>query len=365
MTICYVSRQFKFNEMRWCGMTKSTMTKSGLILCGALLLVTMQAFGADANSQRSSAGDAPTGAAQVPPTPAGIEVDSEKLVNAANEAAASAAAQQEARMAELTKMKQGVFEGIMANMMPLTNDQIRTYMQRLESVQEASIPPSYGQPKGEIKVQTISLDPGAQPPQINLVPGYITTVTFVDASGQPWPIADVGVAGNFEVRPTSTGSHILRVIPLVQKGVGNFSVMLRDLPTPIIFRLWSGGPNLHWRFDARVPKYGPNAKMPLIDRSRRLTAGDEMTMMFLDNNPPPGSKRLKIAGLDGRSMAWMLDGKVYVRTPLTMLSPSWDASVASTDGMTVYQVGDAPVLLLSDAGMMVRARLSRDADDDK
>jgi intracellular multiplication protein IcmK len=303
-------------------------------------------------------------AVAVPPSPAGIEVDSEKLVNAANDAAVKAASAQETRAAEMERMKQGVFEGVMASMMPLSNDQIRTYMQRLESVQEATIAPSYGQPKGEIKIQTVSIDPGAQPPQINLVPGYITTVTFVDASGQPWPIADIGIAGNFEVKPTDKGSHVVRIVPLVQKGVGNLSVMLKDFPIPVIFRLWSGGPNLHWRYDARIPKYGPNAKLPLIDK-RRLSAGDEAIMMFLDNAPPQGAKRLKVAGIDGRTMAWMADGKVYVRTPLTMLSPTWEASVASADGMTVYQVGDAPVLLLSDAGMMVRARLSRGVDDDK
>lgn len=299
---------------------------------------------------------------EAPPSPNQVQSDPGILMDAAALAAAEASAE-EARTAEMARMRQGVFEGVMTSMMPLTNDQIRTYMQRLESVQEASVPPSYGQPKGEIKVQTVSLDPGAQPPQISMVPGYITTVTFVDASGQPWPIADVGVAGNFEVKPTAQGSHILRIIPLVQKGVGNLSVMLKELSTPVVFRLWSGGPNLHWRYDARVPKYGPNARMPLIDK-RRLSAGDESIMMFLDNVPPAGAKRLKVSGLDSRTMAWMLDSRVYVRTPLSMLSPSWEASVASADGMTVYQVGDAPVILMSDAGNIVRARLVRGDDND-
>lgn len=307
----------------------------------------------------ASTGSAPN---PTPPSPDQVQTDPGILMDAAALAAAEASAE-EARTAEMARMRQGVFEGVMTSMMPLTNDQIRTYMQRLESVQEASVPPSYGQPKGEIKVQTVSLDPGAQPPQISMVPGYITTVTFVDASGQPWPIADVGVAGNFEVKPTTTGSHILRIIPLVQKGVGNLSVMLKELSTPVVFRLWSGGPNLHWRYDARVPKYGPNARMPLIDK-RRLSAGDEMIMMFLDNVPPPGARRLKVSGLDSRTMAWMIDSRVYVRTPLSMLSPSWDASVASADGTTVYQVGDAPVLLMSDAGNIVRARLARGDDND-
>jgi len=328
-----------------------------LVLCGCLGALLCAATGAALAAVESSA-------VAAPPAPSAIESDPAKLMNAANDAAVAATTPEAARANELEHMKQQIFEGAMSNMMPLSNDQIRTYMQRLEAVQEASLPPSYGQPKGEIKVQTVSLDPGTPPPQIDLVPGYITTVTFVDASGQPWPIADIGLAGSFQINPTTTGSHIIRIVPLVQKGVGNLSVMLKELPTPIIFRLWSGGPNLHWRYDARVPKYGPNAKMPLIDR-RHLSAGDELIMMFLDNNPPPGSKRMKIAGLDTRTMAWSYEDKVYVRTPLSMLSPSWDASVSSTDGTTVYQVGDAPVLLMSDSGVMVRARLARDEANDR
>lgn len=326
-----------------------------VLSCGMLVLLIGLGTG-----QNAVAADPPL----PPPTPEAIEQDPSKLMGAATDAAAQAAAIEAAQANQAERIRQQVFDGTVAALLPLSNDQIRSYMKRLESVQEASIPPSYGQPRGEIKVQTISLDPGTQPSQIDTVPGYITTLTFVDASGQPWPIADIGLAGNFEVKPTSTGSHIARVIPLVEKGVGNLSVMLKDLPTPIIFRLWSGGPNLHWRYDARVPKYGPNAKLPLIDR-RKLSAGDEVIMMFLENVPPPGAKRLKVAGLDGRTMAWMLDQKVYVRTPLALLSPSWDASVASADGTTVYQVGDAPVLLMSDAGVMVRARLARDVNDDR
>jgi intracellular multiplication protein IcmK len=298
-----------------------------------------------------------------PPTPAAMAGDPSQLMDAAT-AAAQAAAADNARAQQAERVKQQIFDNTVSGMLPLSNQQIHSYMQRLESVQEASVPPSYGQPRGEIKVHTLSLDPGAQPPQIDTVPGYITTMTFVDASGQPWPIADIGLAGNFDVKPTSTGSHIVRIIPMVQKGVGNLSVMLKDLPIPLIFRLWSGGPNLHWRYDARVPKYGPNAKMPLIDR-RHLAAGDDGIMMILENTPPAGAKKLKISGLDERTKAWMLNSKVYVRTPLTLLSPTWDASVASADGMTVYQIGDAPVLLMSDAGTMVRARLMRDAENDR
>jgi intracellular multiplication protein IcmK len=256
------------------------------------------------------------------------------------------------------------FDRASAGLLPLSPDQIRGFMHKLEQTQEAALPPYNGTPNGQVRIATLSLDPGTQPPQINLASGYVTTINIFDATGEPWPILDVGVGGNFEVSPTQAGTQVVRVMPLTRVGTGNLSILLKDLPTPVILRLSAGGPNVDLRYDARVPKYGPNAKMPIIDRPR-LEAGDESIMLMLANVPPTDAKRMKVAGLDARTMAWVLNNHVYVRTPLTLLSPAWNASVSSGDGMTVYEIGDAPVLLMSDNGAVVRAQLMRDDDHDK
>ena len=288
-------------------------------------------------------------------------------MNAANEAANRAAAQvqaEESRNAEFERMKDRAYQGVLANLMPLTTDQIRTFMHRLEVVQKASVPPSGGLAKPQLKMQVVALDPGSEAPEIHLATGYVTTLSMLDATGQPWPIGDIGIAGNIEVKTTKNGLHVARIIPLANYATGNLSIMLVGLPTPVIFRIVSGKGDVHMRYDARVPSYGPNAKMPIIDR-QRLTAGDGTIMSFLDNAPPQGATKLHVAGVDSRTMAWQLADKVFVRTSLALLSPAWESSVASADGMTVYQVGDAPVLLLSDAGNMVRVRLSKGNDDDR
>lgn len=316
-----------------------------------------------------------------PPPPAAISPEAAQLANQAVEAAqqaqapapltpqqaqaqadAEAKAEQEARELE---HNQKSFDRASSGLLPLSGDQIRAFMKRLEATQKSAQPPSGGPPKGEVKLTTLSLDPGVDPPQINLAAGYVTTITMLDATGEPWPIMDVGVGGNFEVTPTQAGAqHVVRVMPLTRVGTGNLSVLLKDLPTPVIFRLAAGGPTVDMRYDARIPKPGPGAKAPLINR-QRLEAGDEIIMLILDNAPPKGARRMKVSGVDARTMVWMLDNHVYVRTPLSLLSPAWDASVSSADGMTVYEIGDAPVLLMSDSGAMVRARLLRDDDHDK
>lgn len=290
-------------------------------------------------------------------------VAASELEKQAEETAARAAAEDARREEE---QKRRAFDQAAGGLLPLEPDQIRAFMNRLESTQTAAQFPYAGPPKGEVKVVSLSLDPGGEPPQINLAAGYVTTIDMVDVSGEPWPILDVGVGGNFEVTPTQAGSHVVRVVPLTRMGTGNLSILLKDLSTPVIFRLSAGGPSFHMRYDARVPKLGPNAKIPLIEH-RRLgpVAGDQTIAMILENAPPKEAKRLKISGLDARTMAWRLDEKVFVRTPLTMLSPAWNASASSTDGTTVYEIGDAPVLLMSDGGALVRARLTREEDHDK
>lgn len=300
-----------------------------------------------------------------PPPPASLTNDAAQLAAQAEQAAIQAQAE-----AEATQLKQEEdhnrksFKKAEMGLLPMSSDQVRGFMHRLEDTQEAAQPPSTGQPHGKVRITTLSLDPGTDPPLVNLAAGYVTTINMLDASGEPWPILDVGVGGNFEVSPTQAGSHVVRIMPLTRYGAGNLSVLLKDLPTPIIFRLSAATNNVDLRLDARIPKYGPNAKMPLVNRPR-LEAGDDVLMNILQNNPPAEAHRMKVSGIDARSSAWSVGDHVYVRTPLSLLSPSWNASVASADGTTVYDIGNAPVLLMSDNGAVVRAHLSQDSDHDR
>ncbi|MFY9288491.1 MAG: DotH/IcmK family type IV secretion protein [Alphaproteobacteria bacterium] len=315
-------------------------------------------------------------AAPPPPTPStmpatgalpasSLSSDPVDLAAQAEQAALQAQAQAEADQAKRDQeYNLKSYSRASRGLLPLSPDQIREFMQRMEQTQTAANPPVNGAPKGQVRINTLSLDPGAEPPKLNLAAGYVTTINMVDATGEPWPILDVGVGGSFEVSPTPAGSHVVRVMPLSRVGNGNLSVLLKDLPTPVIFQLAAGGSTVDMRYDARIGKMGPGAKIPLIQRPK-LQASSESMMLLLENAPPSGATRMKVRGADERTKAWAMDSRVYVRTPLTLLSPAWDSSVSSADGMTVYDIGDAPVLLMSDNGSMVRAQLMRDDDHDK
>ena len=253
---------------------------------------------------------------------------------------------------------QTTFERAYEGLVPLGPNEVRDTMSRYERTQRASVPPSTGQPRGQVRIKTLSLEPGSEPPTVNISSGYVTTITILDATGEPWPILDLGIGGNFEVSKTGGGNHVIRIMPLTRFGYGNLSVLLQDLSTPIIFKLSSGGATVDYRFDARVPRLGPNAKLSLIDKKNKLQAGSAEIMSFLDNAPPADAKRIRINGADSRTMAWTVDRRMFVRTPLTMLSPAWDSSVSSADGTTVYELTETPVLIMSDNGVLVRARVA-------
>jgi intracellular multiplication protein IcmK len=258
------------------------------------------------------------------------------------------------------------FEKAYEGLVPLGPNEVRDVMGRYERTQKASVPPAAGQPRGQVRIKTLNLDPGGDPPTVNVSAGYVSTITILDATGQPWPIMDMGIGGNFEISKNPAGSaasHVVRIMPLTRFGYGNLSVLLQDLSTPIIFKLAAGGTTVDYRFDARVPRLGPNAKLALIER-RQLEAGSPLLMSFLDDSPPPDAKRVRLSGADSRTKAWNVNERMFVRTPLTMLSPSWDASVSSSDGMTVYELTQTPVLLMSDGGAMIRARVLQSPKED-
>lgn len=253
-------------------------------------------------------------------------------------------------------MREKAFGAAVNGMMPLRPTEIRRFLELYDETKQASTAPVYEPPKPEIAFMRVSLDPGKAPLIVKLAPGNVTTINIVDASGQPWPIQDVSWAGNFEVLQPEAGGHVLRITPLADFSQGNISLRLVQLNTPVILSLNTGRDVVHYRLDLQVPEYGPKANAPLIQQAAlTISAGDKTLTQVLEGVPPESAVKLKVDGIDGRSSAYKVNEFTYVRTPYTLLSPAWFASVRSADGMNVYALEKTPVLLLSDKGQMVRA----------
>lgn len=261
-----------------------------------------------------------------------------------------------------SEIRQEAFDAAITGMFPLSPDQIQGLMKKYDETQRAAQKPPYGDPKPEISVQTMSLDPGVAPPVIKTAVGNVTTLNILDATGAPWPVQDVTWAGDFEIVEPEEGGHIIRITPMGHFARGNMVIRMLTLKTPLTVTLETSRDIVQYRVDARIPEYGPFATTPLMQGGKTLVAGDAVLTGLLDGVAPNGMTKLSVAGVDGRTTAYQMSGTTYVRTPLTLLSPAWQSSVSSADGMNVYALSAAPVLLLSDGGEFARATLKEKED---
>ncbi len=256
------------------------------------------------------------------------------------------------------------FDQALKTLLPLKPEEIRTLLEHFDRTVESTELPVHPYPRPELLVQNISLDPGVAPVTVKLAYGYVTTISLLDSSGQPWPIEDISWVGDFKIQESQVQetTNILRVSPESKFAHGNISMRLVGLNAPVIMTFETNRDAVHYRFDAVIPKRGPGATMPLIDPGVRLTSGDADMSIALSGVIPRDAKVLNVDGVDGRTSAYVYNGLTYVRTPLTLLSPGWDSSVTSADGTKVYALEETPVILLSDRGRMVRAYLSARED---
>ena len=264
-------------------------------------------------------------------------------------------------------IRRQAYDQAVTGLLPMQPHEIRGLLEEFDKTKQAVEVPIFPYPEPEIAVETVSLDPGVRPPEVKVAIGHVTTLSLLDASGEPWPIQDMSWAGNFEVIQPEEGGNIIRVTPLSDFTYGNLSIRLLKLKTPVTFILKANREKVQYRFDARIPQMGPMARPPIVDGGITLTAGSSILGAVLDGVPPDSAEKMKVSGTDGRTTAYKVGETTYVRTPLTLLSPGWSGSVSSADGMNVYSVSNAPVILLSEKGQISRVRLSKKemAIDDK
>ena len=245
------------------------------------------------------------------------------------------------------------FANTMTNMMPLTPEQIKLLHQLFDKTQRAVAEEPGTPPKPTSSSVTVNMSPGATPPIIRLSQGYVSSLVFMDSTGASWPIAsfDIGDPKSFNIQWDKKG-HTLLVQSLSHYKSGNLAVMLKGLDTPIMITLMPGQTAIDYRVDLRVPRLGPNAN-PVLDGLP--ASGNVALISVLDGIPPKGAESIKVTG--GECQAWTLGGKLYLRTPLTVLSPAWISVMSSSDGTHAYEIQKTPIILASERGKVVKLKV--------
>ena len=262
------------------------------------------------------------------------------------------------------------------NAIPLTPEMIRDLGRRFrenQTAREEVVAPVVALPV--TRSVNASIAPGGAVPIVQSVQGYPTALAFVDATGQPWPIAwdtnsnpsDTSGGGQgaavqavgFDVHVPVKGSNVLQIAPRSSVPRGGLLVNLAGASAPLTFMVVAGRDRYDARIDVRVASRGPNAKVEIITRPNTPETGAAYLTAMLDGAPPAEAVPLNVTGVSPDDVrAWRLGDKVYLRTQYTVLSPEWVASENGQGGMSIYAIPSTPVVLLSANGRSVAARLS-------
>jgi len=251
-----------------------------------------------------------------------------------------------------TGVSQAAFSKVVRNMMPLSPAQIRTLRYMFNKSKQAAAAYPGIPPRPTSSSVMVNLSPGATPPIVRLRSGFVTSLVFLDSTGQPWPISayDLGDPKAFNIQWNRTGNTLLVQSSSTYKS-GNLAVMLKGLDTPVMVTLMPGQHDVDYRVDLRVPGLGPNAKPSL---NGLPAAANPQLINFLDGVPPKGARELQVVGSGNLSQAWVYGKHLYLRTRLTVLSPGWISTMSSPDGTHVYEIQKTPVVLASEQGTTVQ-----------
>ena len=255
--------------------------------------------------------------------------------------------------------------------MPFTTDQIEALGRLLQETQAAVARGGGAPPEGRIRRVRIGSPGEGAIPAIAVRKGYVTAVSFTDATGAPWPIEEVLVDGRFlpeAVLPEAAGdegeggaSHLLYLAPRARSLHGNAVIKLRGLAEPLVTSLRGGGAAADFRVEVRLGMPGPNAR-PGTAVQAGFHAGDPVLLDLLGGVAPPGAERLMVEGGGPGARAWRLGGDLLLATGADLLSPGPWAAERGAGGRWAYRLPDVPYALVSRDGR--EARLAFRAQDE-
>ncbi len=253
-------------------------------------------------------------------------------------------------------LRDRAFTQLMDRIEPLTPEQILKIREQEDKTQQAIATTPHTPPVPVSSTLTVDLSPGMTPPVVRLAAGFVSSLVFVDGSGQAWPIADysLGNPGAFNIQ-WDKKTHALFIQSTTTYSSANLAVRLAQLDTPVMISLVSGQKYVDYRVDLQIQGRGPNALAPIV--GNELPHTNPLLLNALDGIPPPGSQELEVSGDLGR--AWLLSGgdTLIFRTPLTVLSPAWRSTAASADGTHVYEMAQTPLILAVYEGKPIEIRL--------
>ena len=247
--------------------------------------------------------------------------------------------------------------------MPFTASQIEALGRLLRETQGAIAQGADVPPEGRMRRVRIGSPGDGTIPMIAVRKGYVTAVSFTDATGAPWPIEEVLVDVRFLPEAASEGgdeggsgrvaSHLLYLAPQARSLHGNAVVKLHGLAEPLVASIRGGGAAADFRVEVRLGLSGPNA-VPGASAPAGFHAGDPVLLDLLGGIAPPGAERLAVEGGGRDDRAWRHGGDLLLVTHAGLLSPGPWAAERGAGGRWAYRLPDTPYAVATRDGRETR-----------
>ena len=208
----------------------------------------------------------------------------------------------------------------------------------------------------------IQLSPGEITHEVNLIQRAPTAISFVDATGTPWPIRQVkGYDGELfgiaKVENNFGNSAFLH--GKLPAGLSYFSVFLESLSDPITVRVLVSSDKYHKSKIFKVMKIGPatevNESTLVAAQQIGLPADVDLNNILFGVTP---FKSVKLQTTNQEVLAWKKGDDILVRTKLSIFSPGHLRIKHGTNGYAAYRLPKTSRLYAStEAGNVVKIRL--------
>lgn len=246
------------------------------------------------------------------------------------------------------------FDAALKAVMQLTPEQIKKMNQLMDEIEQAKYQPPNGK-RGVTRSNMVDLSPGSEVPKAYLAVNNTSSLVFLDATGQPWPVVAFDNPNDtiFNVTQPKTQQHVLSISPKQSYAYGNINVTLDSLNVPVVVQLVVGyGEIVDLRHEYHIAAEGPNATHS-IGRSPKIA--DDVMLSILDGVPPGDLKRMKTNDKDAQ--VWEQDGLYFIRTKAYLLLPAPLSRESSSDGTHVYKAPKLPSLSVSLNGQYKQIRV--------
>lgn len=235
----------------------------------------------------------------------------------------------------------------------LSPDEIVELKKMMMKSNQAAAEPVGNPAKPWVGMIPIDLSPGATPPIVRLSPSQGASLVFVDINGDPYPILQ---ATNFapklcDVKLPIDGGSILTIEPKSQFGIGNISIIMKDLTTPIVLTVLGGQSYADYRLDLRIPRsLSPS----------RYSAAEEQVLdadfQEIISGVVANSSLTELKTSQKSTRAWLKTQQkkktLFLRTDGILLSPApiEGRRAIASDKTRSYEIPVTPVIAISRNG---------------